>query len=191
MELPDSSLWKEALESDLRSLREHGTWVAEMRPEGAKTLPSRFVFRKKLLQDGSVCSYKARLVVKGYMQGNVDFTYAPVVDFSMVRAALAIAVKRNYVVHQMDVRTAFLHGEIDEDVYIMPHSGSGIILEPGNALRLLKGLYGLKLAPRPWHSKWMEVMSSLGFEALLLDTCVYRRDNVWVLLYVDDVIVVV
>ena len=107
MELPDSSLWKEALESELKSLREHGTWVAGKLPEGAKTLPSRFVCRIKLLQDGSVCSYKARLVVKGYMQGNVDFTYAPVVAFTTVRAALAIAVKRNYVVHQMDVRTAF------------------------------------------------------------------------------------
>lgn len=62
------------------------------------------------------------------MQGNVDFTYAPVVDFNTVRAALSIAVKRNYVVHQMDVRTAFLHREIDEDVYIQPPSGSGITL---------------------------------------------------------------
>lgn len=78
------------------------------------------------------------------MQGNVELTYAPVVDFSAVRTSLAIAVKGNYFIHQMSVRTAFLHGEIDEEVFTTPPPGCGIKLKPGTALRLRKGLYGLK-----------------------------------------------
>lgn len=174
----------------MKSLRDHGTWVVEKLPPSSKPLKSRFVFQKKLLNDGSIGRYKARLVVKGYMQGNVDLTYAPVVDFATVRVALAIAVKREYFIHQMDVRTAFLHGEIDDEVFIIPPPGCGISLKPGTALRLRKGLYGLKQAPRLWHEKWKDVVTSLGFKSLVSDTCVYRRGSVWVLLYVDDVIVV-
>ena len=187
MSRPDASFWKGALESEMKSLKDHCTWSIEELPPGTKPLRSRVVFKKKLLSDGSVGRYKARVVVKGFMQGTVESTYAPVVDFSTVRTALVIAVKRNYIIHQMDVRTAFLHGEIDEKVFIVPPPDCGINLKPGQALRLRKGLYGLKQAPRLWHDKWSTVVNSLGFRALVMDSCVYRRGGVWILLYVDDV----
>ena len=105
-------------------------------PEGVRPLQTRFVFRRKKLSNGTVGRFKARLLVKGYMQGNVDHTYSPVVDFSTSRLALAVAVQRNLFVHQLDVRTAFLHGNIDSDVYILPPNGSGIVLQQKEALKL-------------------------------------------------------
>lgn len=192
MESKDAALWDEAIQSELSSLRLHGTWTVVKRPEGVIPLQSRFVFKKKMLDDGTVGRYKARLVVKGYMQGNVDHTFAPVVDFSTVRTALCVAVQQKYHIDQMDVRTAFLHGEINEEVYILPPAGSPVNLQPDETLKLQKGLYGLKQAPRLWNEKWETVMKELGFSPLLSDPCVYRRGNqlLWVLLYVDDVIVI-
>ena len=143
MSLPDASSWQEALQSEMNSLKDHDTRSIESLPSGTKPLRSKIIFKRKLLRDGTVGRYKARIVVKGYMQGNVELTYAPVVDFGTVRTLIAIAVKRNYT-HQMDVRTAFLHRKIDEEVFIVPPPGCGIDLKPGTALHLHKGLYRLK-----------------------------------------------
>ena len=123
------------------------------------------------------------------MQDLVDHIYAPVVGFTTVRVARALAVQRGYFVHQMDVRTAFLHGVINEDVYISPPRGTGIDVRNGQALRLMKELYGLKQEPRLWFEKWLEVRTRLGLEAWLSDKCVFGREEMWVLLYVDDVII--
>ena len=84
------------------------------------------MFKQKMNKDGTVERYKARLVVKGFMQGLVDNTYAPVVDFTTVKVALAVAIQTTYYVHQMDVKNAFLHWNIDEDVFIHPPVGSEI-----------------------------------------------------------------
>lgn len=134
--------------------------------------------------------YKARLVVKGYQQGQVELTYSPVVDFTTVRTALAVAVRRGYIVHQMDVTTAFLHGKIDEEIYVtLPTGIQKPLCKPGEVLRLSKGLYGLKQASKLWNEKWRSVMASMGFICLRADECVFKRGKVWILLYVDDVIV--
>ena len=137
MSLPDASSWKDALDSKMKSLKDHCTWSIEELPSGTKPLRSRVVFKKKLLSDGSVGRYKARFVVEGFLQGNVESNYAPVVDFSTVRTSLSIAVKRNYFIHQMDVRTAFLHGEIDGRFlfYRLPAVASDYCLVKPFALR--------------------------------------------------------
>ena len=155
----------------MKSLNDHDTWSIESLPFGTKPLRSKIIFKRKLLRDGTVGRYKARIVVKGYMRGNVELTYNPVVDFGTVPTSIPIAVKRNYFIHQMDVRTAFLHGKIDEEVFIVPPPGCGIDLKPGTALHFHMGLYGLKQAPRLWHDKWSEVVISLGFQALVTDPC--------------------
>lgn len=122
-------------------------------PEGVKTLKRRFVFKRKMNENSAVGRYKARLVVKGFMQGEVDHTYSPVVEFITIITALALAVHREYHVHQLCVRTAFLHGRIDEDVYVLPSEGCGITLTRGKALKLNKALYGQKQSPLLWYDK--------------------------------------
>ena len=187
---PDAEKWNEAIREELDSLKKHNTWEITTVPKEAKVLQSRFIFKLKKKNDGTVARYKARLVVKGFMQGFVESTYSPVVCFSTVRTALAVAVQRGYYIHQMDVRTAFLHGVIDDDVFISPPKGSRIQIEEGKALKLKKGLYGLKQAPKLWYTKWNEVMEKLGMTALISDRCVFRKGKIWVLLYVDDVIII-
>ena len=186
---PDGEDWKEAIASEMESLAEHGTWEAVSRPRGAKVLSTKFVFLRKYDEHGSVVRHKARLFVRGFQQGDIDQTFAPVVDFITVRTCLAIAIKRGYVVEQLDIRTAFLHGVIDGEVYVTPPNGLDIC-QHDEVLKLHRGLYGLKQAPRLWHEKWDSVMAAVGFTKLVSDDCVYRRGDVWLLLYVDDIIMI-
>lgn len=122
--------------------------------DGAKPISTKFVFRKKLLSDGTVGRYKVRLVVKGFMQGEFDRTYSPVVDFTTIRTCISVAIRRGYSILQMDVRTAFLHGKSNEDVYVAPPEGSGVHFKDGEVLKLNKVLYRLRQAPRLWYEKW-------------------------------------
>lgn len=147
----------------------------------------RFVFLRKRDESGKLIRHKARLVVRGFMQGDVEQTFELVVDFKTIRTCLSLTVQRGYCVHQMDVRTAFLHGEVDGDVYVK--APDGIELSgPGKVPKHHRGLYGLKQAPGPWQDKWQPVMENMGFSSLISDSYVYRRRNVWLILYVDDII---
>lgn len=188
----ESTEWKAAVISELKSLQKHGTWRIVSRSEDIKAIPTKFVFNRKLNEDGSVSRYKARLVVKGYFQGTVEDTYSPVVDFNAVRTALAVAVQRGMHLHQIDIRTAFLHGEIDSNIHVLPPQGlekMGIRLCSNHeALKLQKGLYGLKQSPKLWNQKWETVMNDLKFVSISSDPCIYYCRGVWILLYVDDVI---
>lgn len=184
----DASQWKAAIDSELSSLRKHGTWEVVRQLEGVKTLSTRFVFNRKRSETGEVIRYKARLVVRGFLQGNVDQTFAPVVDFATVRTCLTVVVQSGYCIQQIDVCTAFLHGNNGE-VYIKAPTGLNLC-EQGQVLKLHRGLHGLKQAPRLWHDKWESVMKALGFVGLMSDGCVYRRRRVWLLLYVDDILLI-
>lgn len=93
------------------------------------------------------------MVVRRFLKGNVEHVYAPFVYFTAVRTAFSVAVAKRFHIQQMDVRTAFLHEEIDSDVYILAPEGAGIRLELRMGLNLKKELYGLKQAPRMWHKK--------------------------------------
>lgn len=90
----------------------------------------------------------------------------------------------------MDVKSAFLHGKWSEKVYVMPPERSGIVFNANEALRLRKSLYGLRQSPRYWFEKWSTVMRKLNFSPLRADKCVLYRRNLWLLLYVDDVIII-
>ena len=107
----------------MMSLKQHDVWAVGKLPANVRPLPTRFVFKKKMLPDGTVGRYKARLVVKGFMQGNVERTFEPVIDFTTVRVILAVAVQHGLLIHQLDVRTAFLHGEIDQELFLLPPNG--------------------------------------------------------------------
>ena len=188
----ESSEWRMAVDEELSSLEHHKTWVKVPCPPGSKVFPTKFIFRRKIDANGNVYRYKARLVVQGFYQGSVVNTYAPVADFTTVRVLLAVGVQRGYIMHQLDVKTAFLHGEMDSQVYVSPPQGVDICTE-NEVLNLKKGLYGLKQAPRLWYRKFCEVMVQLGFRSCKADDCLFYlkdgADEVWLLLYVDDIIV--
>lgn len=143
----DSNAWKIAINSELESLRKHGTWEVIKRPNAVKPLSTRFVFSKKKDQNGNIVRHKARFVVRGFLQGSIAQTFASVVDFTTVRTCLVVAVQKGYYTHQLDVRTAFLQGEINVEVYIKAPNGI-TLCKLNEFFKLQKGLYGLKQAPR-------------------------------------------
>ena len=147
--------------------------------------------------DGTIDKYKARLVVKGYRQTEgVDYfdTYAPVSRKTSIRLIIAFVALFNLEIHQMDVKTAFLNGDLEEEIYMEQPEGFLVPGKETKVCKLVKSLYGLKQAPKQWHEKFDRVMLSNGFHINQCDKCVYAKGNekdyVIVCLYVDDVIII-
>jgi hypothetical protein len=155
------------------------------------------VFKKKLRPDGTIERYKVRLVVKGYSEkeGEDYFdTYSPVARLTIIRVLLSLAASHGLIVHQMDVKTAFLHGELDEEIYM--HQPDGFVLEGQRELvcKLLKSLYELKQAPKQWHEKFERTLISSGFVVNEKLTNVFiiglmGGEGVILCLYVDDILI--
>jgi hypothetical protein len=118
---PDADFWKEAIRREIDSITSNATWEVIEHPYGCKPNGSKWVFKKKIRPDGTIERYKARLVIKGYSQKECeDFfdTYSPVARLTTIRVLLSLAASHGLLVHQMDVKTAFLNGELDEEIYI-------------------------------------------------------------------------
>ena len=148
---PDAEYWKEAVRSEMDSIMANGTWEITERPYGCKPLGCKWVFKKKLRPDGTIEKYKARLVAKGYSQKEEeDFfdTYSPVARLTTIRVLLSLAASHGLLVHQMDVKTAFLNGELDEEIYMQQPDGFVIDGQEGKVCKLLKSSYGLKQTPK-------------------------------------------
>ena len=165
-------------------------------PVGRRAIGCKWVFKIKRRADGSIDRYKARLVAKGYSQlYGIDFTetFAPVVRFSSLRAILAIAAAADYEIHQMDVKTAFLNGDLDEDIYMeQPEGHRAVGAQADHVWKLNKSLYGLKQAGRAWNHKIHAALLDLDFASLHSDSCVYVKhagsNVIYVLVYVDDLL---
>lgn len=156
------------------------TWELVDLPAGCKPLGFKWVFKKKLKTDGTIDKYKARLVIKGYKQQhglNYFDTYSPMSRITSIRILLAIAAMRNLEVHQMDVKTAFLNGDLDEEIYIEQPEGFVVLGQERKVCRLVKSLYGLKQAPMKWHEKFDQIVLSNGFKINECDSCVYYKEN--------------
>lgn len=186
--------WRKAVEEELKSLTDNKTWELVDLPDGRRPVDCKWVFKLKLNPDSSIQKYKARLVAKGFTQRyGYDFTetYAPVVRMSTVRMMLALANQENLLVHQMDVKTAFLNGTLAEEIYMRQPRG----FEEGNRVcKLNKSIYGLKQASKAWNDRFHEFVSRIGFKRCINDNCLYvnERDGekVFLLLYVDDILVI-
>ncbi|PKI60355.1 hypothetical protein CRG98_019291 [Punica granatum] len=157
--------WRHAMANEIRALEDNETWVVQSLPTGKKPIGCKWVFKIKRRADGTVERYKARLVVKGFTQiEGVDFheTFTPVAKLVMVRCLLTMAVAKNWEMHQLDVNNAFLHGDLDEEVYMSlpPGFRSGTI---GQVCRLQKSLYGIRQASRNWYSKFATTLINYGF----------------------------
>ena len=180
---------------EISALEANDTWTLQPLPPGKRAIDSKWVYKVKYHPDGSIERYKARLVAKGYTQiEGVDFheTFAPVAKLVTVRCLLAIAAARNWELHQLDVNNAFLHGDLEEDVYMKIPQGFAKQGEH-RVCRLLKSLYGLRQASRNWYQKFTTSLLSIGFQKSSADHSLFLSSSggyfVSVLIYVDDVII--
>ena len=189
--------WIEATDDEMKSLNELETWKLTELPEGKQAIGCKWVFKIKHDSEGKTDRYKARLVAKGYSQKfgqDYDATFAPVAKQTTFRTLLTIAAARNMKVRHYDVKTAFLNGDITEDLYMSQPEGYVAKGKENLVCKLTKSLYGLKQSARAWNTKINEVMLSNGFQRSKADQCLYSKfeNNKWmyVLLYVDDLIAV-
>jgi hypothetical protein len=175
MSCEHSERWKEACLSEINSLYANNTWHLVDPPPGAKVLPCRWLFRLKTDANGNTVRYKCRLVAGGHRQKEgVDFdqTFAPTGRNTTQRVLLAVAGSNSWKVRQLDVSTAFLHGEIDTDVYMQQPEGFGD--GTNRVCKLDKCLYGLKQAPRAWYHKLTSHLREMGFRPAVADP------NLWI-----------
>jgi hypothetical protein len=154
------------------------------------------VFKKNLRLDGTIEKYNARLVANGYTQKEgEDFfaTYSPVARLTTIRVLLSLAASHGLLVHQMDVKMAFLNGELDEEIYMDQPDGFVVDDQEGKVCKLLKYLYGFKQAPKQWYEKFERTLNIVGFAVNKANKCVYYHhgggEGVILCLYVDDILI--
>ena len=192
IESVDKDSWLEAIRKETESIIKHGTFSLVDLPKGRTPISSKWVFKLKELKDGDY-KFKARLVARGFSQKEgIDYTetFAPVVKYKSLRILLAIACERNMHIHQMDVCTAFLHGELEEEIYMTPPEG---LQKEGKVWRLLKTLYGLKQAPRCWNQRLDVFFAQKGYVRNENDFATYMkgsgREQLLIAIYVDDLLI--
>ncbi|KAL0326059.1 UNVERIFIED_CONTAM: Retrovirus-related Pol polyprotein from transposon TNT 1-94 [Sesamum radiatum] len=162
----EAKQWKEAVKSEMDSIVSNGTWVLVDLPPGCTTIGCKWIFKKKLKPDGSIDKFKARLVAKGFKQKEgIDYfdTYSPVTRLTTIRVLIALASVYNLSIHQMDVKTAFLYGELEEEIYMDQPEGFVAHGNERKVCKLVKSLYGLKQAPKQWHEKFDQTILAFGF----------------------------
>jgi transposase InsO family protein len=170
--------WKEAMETELNQLRQMGTWELVDLPEGRRAVGNRWVLIKKYLKSGQLDKYKARLVAKGYSQvPGMDFseTFSPVVRLETIRTILALTVNFDWELTQMDVKGAYLNGNLEEEVYMLQPEGFGD--GTNKVCHLIKTLYGLKQAGREWNKVLNTRLKDIGFKNIKADPCAFIRET--------------
>ena len=151
---PEAPFWKEAVNSEIESILQNHTWELVDLPPSCKPLGYKWIFKRKLKAYGSIDKYKARLVVKGYKQKegvNYFDTYSLVTRITSIRMLVAIAALHNLEIHQMDVKTTLLNGELNEEIFMEQPKGFIVPSQEKKVCILVKSLYGLKQAPKQWH----------------------------------------
>ncbi|KAJ0535983.1 putative RNA-directed DNA polymerase [Helianthus annuus] len=153
--------WVEAMQDEMNSLYENNTFELVKLPKGKRALKNKWVYKVKTEEHTSRPRYKARLVVKGFSQRKgIDFDeiFSPVVKMCSIRVILGLAASLDLEVEQMDVKTAFLHGDLDKEIYMEQPEGFQVKGKEDYVCKLQKSLYGLKQAPRQWYKKFESVM---------------------------------
>ncbi|CAH9071119.1 unnamed protein product [Cuscuta europaea] len=187
--------WKSAMISEFTALINNKTWELVPRPPNANVIRCMWLFKHKYRSDGSLERHKARLVVNGRSQRpgiDCDDTFSPVVKPATIRTVLSIALSHNWPLHQLDVNNAFLHGFLDETVYMHQPPGFKDSSRPSHVCLLKKSLYGLKQAPRAWYHRFASHAAKLGFHHSKVDHSLFiyhnNGDTAYLLLYVDDIV---
>jgi histone deacetylase 1/2 len=175
--------WQGAMDEEYNALMQNKTWRLVPPQRGTNIIDCRWIYKIKRKADGTIDRYKARLVAKGFKQRyGIDYeeTFSPVVKIATVRLVLALAVSKGWSLRQLDVKNAFLHGVLEEEVYMRQPPGYEDKLRPNYICKLDKALYGLKQAPRAWYSRLSLKLLALGFVAAKSDTSlfIYRKSHV-------------
>lgn len=189
--------WVQAINTELSALEANNTWTLMPLPSDKKSIGCKWVFKVKYLPNGDIDKYKARLVAKGFTQSaGIDYhdTFAPVVKLVTVRCLLAIAVAKGWFIEQLDVNNAFLHGDLEEDVYMdLPLGYSPPDSKSNWVCKLNKSLYGLRQASRQWFAKLASFLLDAGYKQSMLDHSLFTLSSgssyTAIVIYVDDIIV--
>ncbi|GJR91241.1 retrovirus-related pol polyprotein from transposon TNT 1-94 [Tanacetum coccineum] len=197
LNIPDASFWKDVMQEEIKALHKNKTWELVPLPGGRKPIGNKWVYKIKRNGDDQVERYRARLVVKGYAQKEgIDFNeiFSPVVRMTTIRVVLAMCATYDLHLEQLDVKTAFLHGNLEEEIYMLQPEGFKQKGKENLVCRLNKSLYGLKQAPRCWYKRFDSFIRSLEYNRLHADPCAYfkrfgNNDFIILLLYVDDMLV--
>jgi hypothetical protein len=190
---PDADHWKKAMDTEIEQLNKMGTWEEVELPEGRKAIGCKWVYHLKRDEHGKIARYKARLVAQGFSQKpGVDYsdngTFAPVMRFKTLRTMLAHMEIHNWKLGQFDIKGAYLHGYLEEEIYMAQPQGYGDNSQ--RVRKLIRAIYGLKQAGNVWNTVLNEALTELGFKQLKSDYCCYIRQNEdgisILLVWVDD-----
>ncbi|KAJ9542272.1 hypothetical protein OSB04_028778 [Centaurea solstitialis] len=191
----DISDWVTAMQVELNQFERLGVWRLVPRPKNKTIIDLKWIFKNKKDEDGIVTRNKARLVAKGFkQQAGIDYdeTFAPVARIEAIRIFLAYAAHKNFTIYQMDMKTAFLNGELKEEVYVSQPEGFVDRTKPNHVYILDKALYGLKQAPRAWYDHLSNALLNNGFYKGKIDPTLFIKtegdDILLVQIYVDDII---
>jgi hypothetical protein len=192
-EATSEQVWQDAMTEEYQSILKNDVWDIVPRPKGKSVVTSKWIYKIKHAVDGSIEKYKARFVARGFSQvKGVDYdeTFAPVARHTSIRSIIALVASMGWKLHQMDVKTVFLNGEIEDEVYIEKPEGFVIHNKKSHVCRLKKALYGLKQAPCAWYEKMDGFLMSLGFSKSVVDPNLYYHivgnECLILVLYVDD-----
>ncbi|GKA73422.1 putative ribonuclease H-like domain-containing protein [Tanacetum coccineum] len=192
--LEDGS-WVEAMQEELLQFKLQQVWVLVDLPNGAKVIGTKWVYRNKKDERGVVVRNKARLVAQGHRQEegiDYDEVFAPVARIEAIRLFLAFASFMGFIVYQMDVKSAFLYGTIDEEVYVSQPPGFVDPDHPTKVYKVVKALYGLHQAPRAWYATLSTFLEKHGYKRGTIDKTLFirrnKKDIMLVQVYVDDII---
>ncbi|GJR98577.1 putative ribonuclease H-like domain-containing protein [Tanacetum coccineum] len=192
--LEDES-WVDAMQEELLQFEIQKVWVLVDLPYGKKAIGTKWVYRNKKDERGVVVRNKARLVAQGHRQEegiDYDEVFAPVARLEAIRIFLAFASYMGFIVYQMDVKSAFLYGKIDEEVYVSQPPGFLDPKYPQKVYKVVKALYGLHQAPRAWYATLSTFLLKNGYRRGTIDKTLFlkkdKHDIILVQVYVDDII---
>ena len=193
----DVQEWQKAMDREMESMYSNSVWSLVEAPKGVKPIGCKWIYKRKRGSDGKVETFKARLVAKGYTQKEgIDYeeTFSPVAMLKSIRILLAVAASLDYEIWQMDVKTAFLNGNLNEDIYMQQPEGFKAKGKEHMVCKLQRSIYGLKQASRSWNIRFDQAITSFGFEKSPDEPCVYKRIQaqkvVFLVLYVDDILLI-
>ncbi|KAH9688421.1 hypothetical protein KPL70_015118 [Citrus sinensis] len=190
--------WKLAIEEEMKSLHQNQTWELVKLPMGKRAIGNKWVYTKKQgSPNQSTPRYKARLVAKGFAQKEcIDYNevFSPIVKHTSIRILLTLVAEYELELAQLDVKTTFLHGNLEEEIYMIQPCGFRVAGKENHVCRLIKSLYGLKQLPKQWYKRFDQFIQGQKFTRSEHDHCVYFRrlpDGafIYLLLYVDDMVI--
>ncbi|GAA0170797.1 transmembrane signal receptor [Lithospermum erythrorhizon] len=198
MESDDSKQWLASMEEEMNSLYKNNTYTLVDKSKAAKVLKNRWILKLKYVEGNSNPRYKARLVVKGNAQRHgIDYgeIFSPVVKINSIRLVLGLVASLDLEIEQLDVKTTFLPGNLDEEIFMEQPEGFKERGKEDMVCQLQKSLYGLKQAPRQWYKRFDAFMDKQNFKRTQVDHCVYvnefcNGEFIILLLYVDDMLLV-